>query len=304
MLSLLSVATWLVAANPQLDEGRALYQSLRYERAAEKLRLATQAPGATPEERIASYDLLARSLAALGRMDEVKSTYRDLLRLEPHAPVPLDAAPKIREAFMQAKEGLYRRDYVELEQQQAPPGRVAVRVIDPWGLVKGMRMQVRGPGGFTPLPLTRDAHGAIGELPPADDDGTVTLYVEAQDEKGQGVAWLGSPERPLAFRGVPRAGLPSARSEVASAAEPQDSGGKGISWGGWALAGASVAAAGIGTVLAIQSSNDSRAADQAPWASETRALDERARSKARQSQLFFGGALVGGAGAVVLLTAF
>ena len=45
MLSLLSVATWLVAANPQLDEGRSLYQALRYERAAEKLRLGHPGPG-------------------------------------------------------------------------------------------------------------------------------------------------------------------------------------------------------------------------------------------------------------------
>ncbi|HYI00959.1 hypothetical protein [Hyalangium sp.] len=61
---------------------------------------------------------------------------------------------------------------------------------------------------------------------------------------------------------------------------------------------------GVGTVLAVQASSDSRAADQAPWASETRELDARARRKALQSHFLIGGALVGGAGAVVLLTAF
>jgi hypothetical protein len=65
-----------------------------------------------------------------------------------------------------------------------------------------------------------------------------------------------------------------------------------------------VVAAGVGTLLAVQASQDSSAADQAPWASETRALDERARSKSVQSHFLIGGALVGGAGAVVLLTAF
>jgi hypothetical protein len=47
-----------------------------------------------------------------------------------------------------------------------------------------------------------------------------------------------------------------------------------------------------------------RAADQAPWASERRELDTRARRKALQSHFLIGGALVGGAGAVVLLTVF
>jgi tetratricopeptide (TPR) repeat protein len=304
MLSLLSVATWLVAANPQLDEGRALYQSLRYERAAEQLKLATQAPGLTPEERITSYDLLARSLAALGRMDEARATYRELLRLDPHAPAPRDAAPKIRDAFTQAKEALYRHDFVELELRQAPPGRLEARLVDPWGLVTAVRMQTRGPQGFTPQPLEHGAAGVRGELPPAGEDGDVALYVEAQGQEGQVLARLGSPERPLVFRGVPRAGLPSAHTTLTPEGESHASRGSGATWVGWTLAGASVVAAGVGTLLAVQASQDSSAADQAPWASETRALDERARSKSIQSHFLIGGALVGGAGAVVLLTAF
>jgi tetratricopeptide (TPR) repeat protein len=304
MLLLLSVATWLTTANPQLEEGRALYQSLRYERAAEKLKLATQAPESTLEERITSYDLLARSLAALGRMDQVEATYRELLRVEPHAPAPRDAAPKIRDAFTRAKEELYRRDHVQLELQPAPPGQVVVRLIDPWERVKGVRMQAAKPQGFTPLPLTRDKAEVRGELPAPEEDGTVSLYLEAQDESGKVVAQLGSPQQQLLFRGVPRPGLPTARPEPPPVGEAQASQGSGPAWGGWALAGASVVAASVGTVLAVQASTDSRAADQAPWASETRELDARARRKALQSHFLIGGALVGGAGAVVLLTAF
>ena len=165
-------------------------------------------------------------------------------------------------------------------------------------------MQARGAQGFTPLPLELDAQGATGELPPAGEDGTVSLYVEALGDQGKVLAWLGSPERPLAFQAVPRAGLPVASTEPRPAGELAESGGGRVNWAGWTLAGASAVAAGVGTILAIQSSQDSSAADKAAWASDTRALDERARSKARQSQLLLGGALVGGAGAVVLLTAF
>jgi tetratricopeptide (TPR) repeat protein len=234
MLLLLSVATWLAAANPHLEKGRALYESQRYERAAEELKQATQVAEMSSAERIASHDLLARSLAALQRMDEVKAVYRELLRLEPNAPTPRDAAPKIRDAFQQAKE---------------------------------------------------------------------ELYLEARAEDGHVLARLGSPEQPLVFRAVPRPGLPSA-SEDSPAGEAQASQGHGAAWGGWALAGASVVAAGVGTLLAVQASQDSSAADQAPWASETRELDSRARRKALQSHFLIGGALVGGAGAVVLLKTF
>jgi hypothetical protein len=308
MLPLLSVATWLLATNPALEEGRTLYQSLRYERAAEKLLVATQAPEATREERLESYDLLARSLAALGRMKEVQDTYRQLLLWEPQAPLPRDAAPKIREAFLRAKEGLYRRDYVELQQQQAPPGQLAVRLVDPWAQVKALRMQVRGPQGFTPVPLPRDRSGARTELPPADEDGTVSLYLEAEGQGGQVLARLGSAGQPLVFRGVPRPvppqALPAPAPASAPVAEVQTSSGGGRAWAGWGLAGASVVAAGVGALLAVKASNDSRAAEQAPWASETRELDARARRKSLQSHFLIGGALVGGAGAVVLLTAF
>lgn len=307
MLPLLSVATWLLAANPALVEGRALYQSLRYERAAEKLLVATQAPDASPEERLESYDLLARSQAALGRMKEVQDTYRQLLLWDPQAPLPRDAAPKIREAFLRAKEELYRRDYVELQQQQAPPGQLAVRLVDPWGQVKALRMQVRGPQGFTPQPLAKDRSGARAELPPPAEDGTVSLYVEAESDPGQVVARLGSAGQPLVFRGVPRPVPPQARPVAGAALAPvaeQVSSGGGPKWAGWGLAGASVVAAGVGALLAVQASHDSRAADQAPWASETRERDARARRKSLQSHFLIGGALVGGAGSVVLLTAF
>jgi hypothetical protein len=301
MLSLLSVATWLAAANPHLDEGRVLYEAQLYERAAEKLREAIQVPDLSAEERIEGYDLLARSLAALKRMDEAKATYSALLVMEPHAPFPKDAAPKIRDAFTQAKRELYRREYVELELLPAPAGWLKVRIIDPWEQVKEVRMQARGPAGFQPLTLTRDGMAASGELPAPGEDGTAALYLEAlAASDGHVTARLGSPEQPLVFRGVPRAVLPSARPEAREHLSP----GRGARWGGWALAGASVLAATVGTVLAVQASQDSRAADRAPWASETRTLDSRARRKALQSHLLIGGALAGGAGAVVLLATF
>jgi hypothetical protein len=133
---------------------------------------------------------------------------------------------------------------------------------------------------------------------------TANPPLEAQGEGGQVVARLGSAAQPLMYRGVPGPGLPQTRPAPAPAAEVQVSQGSGRPWVDWGLAGASVVAAGVGTLLAVQASNDSRAADRAPCASETRELDARARRKSLQSHFLIVRALVGSAGAVILLTVF
>src|SRR5579871_904966 len=105
---------WLVQANPFLEEGKQFYRDMLYPQAADRLRVSLRAPNLTHEERREAFDLLARSLAAQGQLDEAEELYKQLLEKDPSAPAPLHAAPKIRQAFQHAKENLYPRDFVQL----------------------------------------------------------------------------------------------------------------------------------------------------------------------------------------------
>ncbi|MBX7097707.1 MAG: hypothetical protein K1X89_08345 [Myxococcaceae bacterium] len=130
------VLAWaaLAAANPYLEQGRADFKALEFERSLGPLGLATEVKEQTSAERHESYDLLAQSLLALGRTREAEETYQRLLAQEPMAPEPR-ASPKVAAAFLAAKERLYPRPSVTLRRQPAPPERLLVEVRDPWAMV-------------------------------------------------------------------------------------------------------------------------------------------------------------------------
>ena len=58
--------TLALAVNPHLDEGRKLYEQLKYPEAEARLKVALQSPTNTPEEVVQISDLLARALIAQG----------------------------------------------------------------------------------------------------------------------------------------------------------------------------------------------------------------------------------------------
>src|SRR5436309_1922884 len=99
VLAAAALAGLLVGANPYLEEGRKLYGAMQYEQAAARLKLAAEVPTSSLDERRAAFDLLARTLAALGRTDEADGAYAALLAKDPEAPGPDEASPKIRSLF-------------------------------------------------------------------------------------------------------------------------------------------------------------------------------------------------------------
>jgi hypothetical protein len=153
-----------LAANPDLDEARALFKALHYSEALPLLKRAAEAPGQTQAERREAYDLLARAWAAEGDLVATQAAYGELLAKDAYAPAPSDAAPKIREAFRAAKAALY------------PPGTVRltrhggnVELFDPWGAVDHFDIHDAKPRSAPAAPALQtsaavDARGANGEV--------------------------------------------------------------------------------------------------------------------------------------------
>src|SRR5205814_6758319 len=114
------------AVNPNLTEGRRLYEGLHYREAEEKLRLARHDAALTDAERLEAYELLAQALIAQTRVAEGEDVFAELLVLVPNAPAPHDTSPKVEEAFARTKRRMYPPDFVKLTQRAAPAGEVQV----------------------------------------------------------------------------------------------------------------------------------------------------------------------------------
>ncbi|MBX7102118.1 MAG: hypothetical protein K1X89_30665, partial [Myxococcaceae bacterium] len=181
----------LVAANPPLDEARGLVKALRYEQALEPLRRATQVPTSTVAERRESFDLLVRTLAALGRLDEAEAAYEALLAADPAAPGPVGAPPRITAAFDRAKQKVYPGDWVRLAALAAAPGELRLAVRDPWGKVVRV---VLSEEGREDLPLALSDGEARAQLSSPD----ARWSARAEDADGRALAQLApGPERLL-----------------------------------------------------------------------------------------------------------
>src|SRR6185436_515880 len=138
------VLSLLLSAAPELEEGRALFQRMEYERAAKKLAEARRAPSLTRDERREVADLLARAYAAREQLDETEAVYAELLASDPQAPAPTGVSPKIREAYLRAKQRLYATDYVRIEPLAQGPGWVELRIDDPWNKVAAVAVATPG----------------------------------------------------------------------------------------------------------------------------------------------------------------
>jgi hypothetical protein len=130
--------TALASTRPHLDEGRELVQSMRFRDAEVALQLARTQGESTPARRRELYELLARTLAALGKLQDVEAVYTELLEQDPHAPPPEGVAPKIAGAFERVKSRLF------------PAGWVAPEEVS---LALGTADQPRLSGSALPVPV-------------------------------------------------------------------------------------------------------------------------------------------------------
>ena len=285
----------LLAANPYLDEGRALYDTVRYAQAEPKLKLATEAPESTVDERRQAFDLYARCLMAMGRTPEAQTAYAKLLAEDPEAPPPGDAAPKIRELFQAARRQVYPPDYVRLSGLPSAPGRVEADLLDPWGNVAEVLLQVEDAGRWTSHAVTREGRRCSARLPPAQEGARWALEARAAD--GRVLASLGRSAAPSEAVAV---ASPVTAPPIAPGPPGAVAAKKGVGWAVWTLAAVAVAAAVTSAALGISSAVDSHSASSASFGSQTRDLDESARRKAIGAWAVGGGALAAGAGALVV----
>ncbi|MGQ0507485.1 MAG: tetratricopeptide repeat protein [Myxococcaceae bacterium] len=294
------IATLVTAAGPDLVEGRSLYHSLRYRLAEEHLRRALSGSGNTPDERFEAHDLLARSLAAQGRLEEAEVVYRELLQEDPHAPTPVDASPKIAGAFDRAKRRLFppRRATLRLT---ADGDVLRVALVDPWEVVAALKLRELQPSGASlDLELTQhQAHVARASVPKGE------YVIEALDADGEVLARLGSEARPLALGPALELETPSKTvqalpviSEAPPALAAAPARPRWVAWGLLGLAGAAVA---TGTALAVSSAHDAQAARDTARALDTAAFNDSAHQKAVAANFLIGGAVVGGAAGTFLL---
>lgn len=308
-VAVFSACAVVVGANPYLEEGKRLHDALEYERALERLQLAREVSTSTVEERLETLDLLARVHAALGRLDRSEDMYAEWLGLDPHASIPQNASPPLREAFMAAKRRLFPERFARLRLLPSPVDRIEIALVDPWNAVTDVVLHRRtATGEFVEEPLTVDGRRATYQPSSL----SLHFYVEAiaAGETGRTtLATLGTPEAPLVFGASARPGQVSVTAPAAPAAalpgrtaQPAAPTVDGRPrWPAWTLLGVATAAAATGAVLAVSSAEAVRAAEAAHFGSDRRNANERARNSAIGANVAFGAAILsGGAGAYLL----
>ena len=273
-----------LAVNPHLDDGRRLYEQLKYPDAEARLKVAAQVPNNTPQEQAQIFDLLARSMIAQGRSADAERVYADLLSRQSDVADPAGASPKIREVFLRAKRGVYPGEFVRLERLSSTSSRLDVELIDPWRVIAAVVLQRSvDQQPFTAVPLALTNRRAGSEVSPRPGE-TIRCVVEARRADGTVLARLGSVDAPLIFQ--------AAAATVTAAPEVEIEQPRGPTrWPAFLVGAFAIGGVAAGTTLALLSSSDYRSVTDTTGAAQTIVLDNSARSKAIWSYVAFGGAI-------------
>jgi hypothetical protein len=296
----LSLVSALLGANPFLEEGKQFYRDMFYPQAADRLRVAVDAPNITREERREAVDLLARSLAALGHLDEAEHEYARLLEKDSNAPAPAHAAPKIRQAFLKAKERLYPHDFVQLTLVAVTPASIEINMVDPWQAVHDIDVFQARPGEpFAQLEVSVDGTGRVtGRLDTRRQP--VRYYARAVGVEGRVLASLGTEKTPLSYGTAPEVRVDPGPEAGGLVASPGAGASTRAGWPVWTLAGSATVAAVASGGLAAWSSSDYQSAATTPVGTTRKSLDDSSRSKAIGAYVAGGVALAAALGAVLV----
>lgn len=238
--------------NPWMEEARELVAQFRFADAIERLEVAKKVPGLAGDELHAVLGLLAYCQLAEGRRADAEATWVALLQDDPEfEPARETSSPKVLEAFATAKKRLFPADYVHLEEEPAPAGRAAVKLVDPWNQVQLVTLWSRRDGAdWHETPLTAEGRRYFVALQIAAGE-SLEWYVEASG--GQRV--LAS----VATRSDPRQ-LLAPRIEVGVVPEPEPVGVNGRRIAGVIAIGLGIAAGAVGAGLEVNGWNTRLAA--------------------------------------------
>jgi len=283
--------------NPYLDEGKRLFNELKYAEAIVQLEVARQVPGLSDAQAVEVMDLLARSQVAEGRRADAEKTYGDLLLLDPAFSPDRSLSPKILEAFDAAKARVFPSDYFKLELLASAPGTARLRIIDPWKRAASYELDERLEGEpawrLEPLTATQGVLTIKLEAPPLR---TLEWYVIARDANADKVGGLGDAHEPQRMAAPAVAATETPVTGVAATPRLQ----RGF---GWALAVGAVAAAVAGAVfqaLSLSSSHAAQDRTHPQFAADARASQQTAWVDADVAAACFIGAGVFAAGGVVV----
>lgn len=284
----------VAAANPYLEEGRRLYDGLRFSEAISQLLVARAVPNASVAERVETLDLLGRSLIAEGRLPEAEEAFTALLTLAPSTELDPSLSPKILEVFTAVKVRLYPEGYVLLRPLSAPPRVVRVALLDPWRQVAQVTAELRTAEGWRPLATTEAEGTWTAQLPPL-STGEPQWAFEARSPAGKVLARIEGPPRPAVAEPLSAAvGSGPARAEagVHQGAPLRRS-------AAWAATATAVVAGVAGGIMQYRSAAAVERREGTEWVDQGRAWDRRAQSDARWAA----GLFVGAGAAAVTATA-
>jgi hypothetical protein len=97
------VACPALAANPKLEEARALVDDLAFEKAASVLDAAARMEGNSRQEVLNILALQGIVHGTLGKQARAYEAFRELLLLDPGYQLPADQPPRVRTPFYEAK---------------------------------------------------------------------------------------------------------------------------------------------------------------------------------------------------------
>ncbi len=260
---------WLAAAalavNPYLDQGQAHFNAQRFEEAAERLALAVKVPTATADEKQLAFDLLARARLAMGDEPGALRSYRELVTAFPHGAGPgSSASPKVRAAYLRAKEEVYPKGTVRLTRLTSSAQRLELELVDPWSAVARVRLRVNG--------VDRD------EVPSAERRVAFELPARA-GFKAEALGPDGAVLASLEEAGAATADVPVAAA-AAVVVEPAVSASRPSRAPAWVLVAAGVAAGITGGVLTGVGFGTAGSAQQAAVALDSERLNVAARQQA------------------------
>ncbi len=253
--------------NPLIGQGIALYEDMEYEASVDALQRALVRAENLPEQKILIFKYLALDYLVLGRAEDARQAFRQLLAIQPEFELDATFSPAHRgllEGVREQWEVEGRPGWVPIEArlpavtfEHALPASaergsgldLRVRAVDPAGRAERLVLAYR-PGGsteFTRLELRPQPGGLAGATIPGDavEPPVIEYYFEAIDGAGRLAGRMGDAGVPL------RVPVPGEEEGILS------------KWWFWTAIGVAVAASVAIPVAIVMTGDDGGSGDPA-----------------------------------------
>lgn len=299
MLSVVFTLALAQTANPYLDLARTKARELKFAEAITQLQVAKQVPDLEQAQRLEVFELLAKCQVAEGNRAEAEAAFGELLAIDPEHELDRGStSPKILTVFDAVKERLFPDRQVSLVEEMAPPGRLRLRVVDPFHRATAAELvQRRGDGPWEPRTVSIE-NKVIDVLTPTASTDDVFWFVRVKADEAV-VASFGTEAAPRVSERRKTVELPAVPEEEPAGLAP-------TKVAAIVTGAVAVVAAGVGTALQLNAQALDRAARDpskppGDWADTARAAHTNAVTQANWSIGLFATGGITAISAVVLL---